>query len=102
MLGAELDRFTAAGGLSAAVRPGAEFTVWATLHGLAVLLVDGLVHTDDERATDLQAERLVRAVPTGLAQEKTPSAGWPALGSAHTRRLAGRQPGSAPTTPGRR
>ncbi|MFJ9867692.1 TetR/AcrR family transcriptional regulator [Streptomyces sp. NPDC101165] len=102
VLGAELDRFAAAGGLSAAARPGAEFTVWAALHGLAVLLVDGLVHTDDERAADLQVERLVRAVLAGLTQEETPSAGWPALRSAHTRRLAGRQPGSEPTTRGKR
>ncbi|MFG2123533.1 TetR-like C-terminal domain-containing protein [Streptomyces sp. NPDC048710] len=102
VLGAELDRFAAAGALPATARPGADFTVWAALHGLAVLLVDGLGHTDDERAADLQAERLVRAVLTGPAQEETPSAGRPALGSAHTRRLAGPQPGRAPATPGRR
>ncbi|NUW35683.1 TetR/AcrR family transcriptional regulator [Nonomuraea sp. SMC257] len=88
---AELDRLVAVGALNAAARPGAEFAVWAAMHGLATLLADGLMTLDGPEAADLQAERLLRAVITGLTQETAPSGGWPAPRSAHTERRAGRQ-----------
>jgi hypothetical protein len=47
--------------------------------GLATLLTDGLIHLDDQRAVDLETERLVRAVLTGLAQETPPSTAWPTV-----------------------
>jgi AcrR family transcriptional regulator len=87
VLTAELDRLVVAGGLPATARPGAEFVVWAAVHGLARLLVDGLIHLDGKRAVDRQAERLLRAVLTGLAHEQAPAADWPAVRSAHTERL---------------
>ncbi|MBW4720384.1 TetR/AcrR family transcriptional regulator [Saccharothrix obliqua] len=69
VLSAELDRLAEAGVLSASARAGAEYVVWAALHGLATLLVDGLVHVDGPRALDREAERLVRTAITGLSHE---------------------------------
>ncbi|CCH31157.1 TetR/AcrR family transcriptional regulator [Actinosynnema sp. NPDC047251] len=82
VLCAELDRLVAAGGLSDAARPGAEFAFWAAVHGLATLLRDGLIRLDGPRAVDREAERLVRAVLTGLAEPSHPSRAR----SAHTER----------------
>ncbi|RBQ20738.1 TetR/AcrR family transcriptional regulator [Spongiactinospora rosea] len=87
VLTAELDRLTGAGGLPAFTRPGAEFVLWAAIHGLAILLADGLVRIDDPVAVDAQTERVVRATLNGLACETTP-ADRPAARSAHTERLA--------------
>jgi AcrR family transcriptional regulator len=88
VLVAELDRLVEAGGLPAAARPGAEFVVWAAVHGLAALLVDGLVQLDGQRAVDREAERVVLAVLTGLAHEPPGAPAWPVVRSAHTERLA--------------
>jgi AcrR family transcriptional regulator len=70
---AELDRLVEAGGLAAAARPGAELVVWAAVHGLAILLIDGLIRLDGPEAAEAEAERLVRAVLTGLAREPEPA-----------------------------
>ncbi|MFG2176863.1 TetR/AcrR family transcriptional regulator [Streptomyces niveus] len=86
VLDAELDRLVEVGGLPAAARPGADFVVWAAVHGLATLLVDGLARLDDPRAVAREAERVVRAVLTGLTHEAVPSRGWPTPHSAHTAR----------------
>ncbi|MEV4992861.1 TetR/AcrR family transcriptional regulator [Streptomyces niveus] len=86
ILDAELDRLVEVGGLPAAARPGADFIVWAAVHGLATLLVDGLARLDDPRAVAREAERVVRAVLTGLMHEAVPSQGWPTPHSAHTER----------------
>jgi AcrR family transcriptional regulator len=90
VLAAELDQLVDAGGLTASARPGAEFVVWAAVHGLATRLIDGLISLDSQRAVDREAERVVRAVLTGLAHETPPSSAWPAPRSAHTERLAKR------------
>ncbi|MFC9746531.1 TetR/AcrR family transcriptional regulator [Streptomyces niveus] len=86
ILDAELDRLVEVGGLPAAARPGADFVVWAAVHGLATLLVDGLARLDAPRAVAREAERVVRAVLTGLMHEAVPSQGWPTPHSAHTER----------------
>ncbi|MEU8999626.1 TetR/AcrR family transcriptional regulator [Streptomyces caniferus] len=88
VLAAELDRLVDAGGLSAAARPGSEFLLWSAIHGLANLLVEGLVRLDDHQAIDLQTERLVRTVLNGLAHEHPAAPAWPQARSAHTERLA--------------
>lgn len=41
LLGSALDGLLAAGAMPAERRPGAEFLVWASMHGMAVLLIDG-------------------------------------------------------------
>ncbi|MFD4700271.1 TetR/AcrR family transcriptional regulator [Streptomyces niveus] len=86
VLDAELDRLVEVGELPAAARPGADFVVWAAVHGLATLLVDGLARLDDPRAVAREAERVVRAVLTGLTHEAVPSQGRPTPHSAHTER----------------
>ncbi|MET4922432.1 TetR/AcrR family transcriptional regulator [Streptomyces sp. PSRA5] len=90
LLDAELDRLVAAGGLPEAARPGADFVVWAAIHGLATLLVDGLARLDERQAVAREAERVVRAVLTGLTREAVPPENWPTVRSAHTERRAER------------
>ncbi|WP_033289027.1 TetR/AcrR family transcriptional regulator [Amycolatopsis jejuensis] len=82
----ELDRLVRAGSLPAAAREGAEFVVWSAIHGLAVLLLDGLAETDGGPALAAQVERVVVAVMTGLAAEGREVA-RPVVHSPHTRRL---------------
>ncbi|WP_344982127.1 TetR-like C-terminal domain-containing protein, partial [Streptosporangium fragile] len=91
VLTAELDRLADAGALPGPAREGAEFVVWAALHGLAVLLADGLVRFDDPHAVGLQTERVVRTTLNGLAQESSHTAGRPSARSSHTERLAARR-----------
>jgi hypothetical protein len=62
----ELDRLVDAGSLTSSARPGADFVVWAAVHRLATLLLDGLVHLDTHRDVDREVERLVRAVVNSL------------------------------------
>lgn len=80
----ELDRLVDEGSLAPEARPGAEFIFWAAVHGLAILLRDGLMRLDNARAVDRQAERVVRAVLSGLAEQSGQS--WPQARSAHTER----------------
>jgi AcrR family transcriptional regulator len=88
VLAAVLDRLVETGALNSRARPGAEFTVWPAVHGLAVLSGDGLIRHRSRRAADLEAERLVRALLTGLNDQATPIANWPAPQTAHTERVA--------------
>jgi AcrR family transcriptional regulator len=88
VLAAEFDRLADVGALPASARPGAEFVFWAAMHGLAVLLVDGLVRLDSPQAIDREAERMFSAVLTGLAAEPPPSPAWPVPRSAHSEALA--------------
>ncbi|GAA2127422.1 TetR/AcrR family transcriptional regulator [Streptomyces synnematoformans] len=90
VIDAELDRLAEAGELSAAARPAAEFAVWAAVHGVATLLTDGLMALDPPQAADLQTERVVQAVLTGLTRETAPPGTWPAARSTHTERRAAR------------
>lgn len=91
VLAAELDRLTDAGALPASARPGAEFVIWAAMHGLAVLLADNLVRLDSPQAIDRQADRVLSAVLTGLAAEPPTSPPWPTPRSAHSEALARQQ-----------
>ncbi|MGW5346815.1 WHG domain-containing protein [Streptomyces sp. HUAS TT3] len=88
VLAAELDRLADAGRLPASARPGAEFAVWSAIHGLTVLLIDGLVH-DSREDVDRQAERLVHATLEGLRMEAAPPGQWPAPHTTHTRQRPG-------------
>jgi AcrR family transcriptional regulator len=66
LLGAALDRFVAAGILPAARRPGAEYLAWSAVHGLALLVTDGPLHSmtaEERRAIE---ERLLDMVEKGL------------------------------------
>ncbi|WP_405661358.1 TetR/AcrR family transcriptional regulator [Streptomyces sp. RK9] len=88
VLDAELDLLVESGHLAPSARPGADFIVWTAVHGLAVLLADGLVTVDDLEAADRQAERTVRTTLTGLHHEATPTPPWPTPHSSHTNRTA--------------
>lgn len=87
VLAEELDRLTASGALPEQARPGADFVIWSAVHGLAVLLVGGLMRLDTPEAVDAEAERVVRTVLTGLAHQEPPAHGWPTPGSDYTGRL---------------
>lgn len=95
VLDAELDRLVEAGALAPSARSGADFVVWAAIHGLATLLADGLAQLDSQQAIAREAERVVRAVLAGLGQETAPSQDWPAVRSTHTERRAERQGGDS-------
>lgn len=100
VLTAELDRLTGTGHLPLGARPGAEFVVWAGIHGLAVLLIDGLVRIDDRQGVERQTERLVLATFNGLAREAAPESDRPMPTTTHTRRLTqSPAPSPAPHAP---
>ncbi|MFI6518773.1 TetR/AcrR family transcriptional regulator [Spirillospora sp. NPDC050679] len=66
LLGAVLDDLVEAGLMPPERRPGAEFLIWSSVHGLAVLLIDGpLRGLPDERA-DEAARLLVAMLERGL------------------------------------
>jgi AcrR family transcriptional regulator len=98
VLAAELDRLADTGALPATARPGAEFVTWAAMHGLAVLLADGLIRLDGPQAIDREAERVLGAVLTGLAAEPPPFPAWPVPRSAHSEALARHQPERDPAS----
>nr|WP_286197861.1 TetR/AcrR family transcriptional regulator [Variovorax boronicumulans] len=65
-LGAALDALVAAGALPPARRPGAEFLAWSTVHGLALLLLDGPLRGLPPAQVDALGERLLDMVERGL------------------------------------
>ncbi len=89
VLVAELNRLVDVGFLTEASRPGADFVVWAAVHGLATLLLDGLIRFDSDNDMDREVERLVLAVLNGLAHEAVPVPAWPTARSTHTDKLEG-------------
>ncbi|MEV0405688.1 TetR/AcrR family transcriptional regulator [Actinoallomurus sp. NPDC050550] len=95
ILAAELDRLVESGDLPAAARPGADFVVWAAVHGLAALLVHGLMRLETPQAVDDQAERVVRSTLIGLARQTPPPLGWPTPRSDYTERVTGAPDGQA-------
>ncbi|WP_326540020.1 TetR-like C-terminal domain-containing protein [Pseudorhodoferax sp.] len=65
-LGHALDLLVAAGLLPAARRPGAEFLAWSTVHGLALLVIDGPLRGLAPEQVDGLAQRLLDMVERGL------------------------------------
>jgi len=65
-LGAALDALVAAGALPPARRPGAEFLAWSTVHGLALLLLDGPLRGLPSAQAEALGERLLDMVERGL------------------------------------
>ncbi|MDB0571445.1 WHG domain-containing protein [Ralstonia solanacearum] len=66
LLGAALDRMTAAGVLPAGRRPGAEYLAWSAVHGLALLIIDGPLRDRPPDQTGAIALRVVEMVENGL------------------------------------
>lgn len=65
-LGAALDALVAAGALPAERRPGAEFLAWSTVHGLALLLLDGPLRGLPPAQVEALGDRLLDMVERGL------------------------------------
>jgi AcrR family transcriptional regulator len=66
LLGSVLDDLVAAGALSKERRPAAEFLAWSSVHGLAMLLIDGPLRALDRKQAHAVIERLLDMVEQGL------------------------------------
>lgn len=66
LLGLALDRMVAAGVLPQERRPGAEFLAWSTVHGFAMLVIDGPMHGFPRAQIDALGRRAVAMVENGL------------------------------------
>jgi AcrR family transcriptional regulator len=67
MLCAALDNLVEVGYLAAEDRPLAEFAAWSTVHGLAVLLIDGPLRAVPKREREAIIDRALSIVERGLA-----------------------------------
>jgi AcrR family transcriptional regulator len=67
LLGTLIDDLVAAADRSADARVDAEYAVWAAVHGLSVLLLDGPLRHLDPGAQDIAVERTFDLVIAGLA-----------------------------------
>ena len=67
LLGAVLDEMVATGTLPAARRPGAEYLAWSSVHGLAMLLIDGPLKRMSPAEREPVVEALLAMVEQGLA-----------------------------------
>lgn len=65
-LNAALDALVAAGALPPERRPGAEFLAWSTVHGMALLALDGPLQGVPQPMLDALAQRLLDMVERGL------------------------------------
>jgi AcrR family transcriptional regulator len=66
LLGMALDRMVEAGVLPAERRTGGEFLAWSTVHGFAMLIIDGPMHGFPRAQKDALAQRLLDMVEKGL------------------------------------
>lgn len=66
MLSAALDDLVATGRMPAQRRPGAEISAWSTVHGLAMLVLDGPLCVIEDQALAVSIERLLDALVAGL------------------------------------
>ena len=65
-LSAALDDLVAAGALPPERRPGAEYLAWSTVHGLALLALDGPLRGSPQQLLDLLGQRLLDMVERGI------------------------------------
>ncbi|MFA3874215.1 TetR/AcrR family transcriptional regulator [Streptomyces sp. MMCC 100] len=68
LLSEALDDLTAAGALPPEHRPGAEYFVWSTVHGMAVLLTDGPLRGITPARAEEAERRAMDAVERGLCR----------------------------------
>ncbi|MGI5164902.1 TetR/AcrR family transcriptional regulator [Spirillospora sp. CA-253888] len=66
LLGAVLDDLVKAGLMPSEHRPGAEFLIWSSVHGLAVLLIDGPLRGLPDEHADEAARLLIDMLERGL------------------------------------
>ena len=67
LLGAVLDEMVAAGALSPAKRPAAEYAAWSSVHGLSLLLIAGPLHAMPDAERERALEAVLAMVENGLA-----------------------------------
>ncbi len=72
-----LDRAVALGVLPAERRPGAEVAAWASVHGLAVLLLDGPLRSVPDGAREALIESVLATVRDGLLLPATEGGAQP-------------------------
>ncbi len=66
MLTAALDEFVACGIMPAKRRPNAEFLAWSSVHGFALLVIDGPLRALPREQVDATTQRVVDMVEAGL------------------------------------
>ena len=66
LLGSALDALQAAGALAPEHRPGAEYLAWSTVHGMALLSIDGPLRHLGEREAEALGQRILDMVERGL------------------------------------
>jgi AcrR family transcriptional regulator len=66
LLSSVLDELVEAGALPQERRPAAEFLAWSSVHGLAMLLIDGPLRALDKKKRHAIVERLLDMVEQGL------------------------------------
>lgn len=66
LLGDALDEMVAAGVMPAARRPQAEFLAWSSVHGLAMLLIDGPLRALPREQADAVTQRVIDMVEAGF------------------------------------
>jgi hypothetical protein len=66
LLGAALDRMMRAGVLPPERRLGAEYLAWSAVHGLSMLVIDGVVPGLDDSQTQQIGQRLLEMVESGI------------------------------------
>ncbi len=65
-LSSALDALVAAGALPPARRPGAEYLAWSTVHGMALLAIDGPLRSTPQQMLDQLSQQLLDMVERGL------------------------------------
>ncbi|OAK60295.1 TetR family transcriptional regulator [Variovorax paradoxus] len=66
LLGKAIDRLVDAGVLDPARRPNAEYLAWSSVHGLALLIIDGPLRAMPPDETHALGQRLIDMVERGL------------------------------------
>jgi len=66
LLSAALDELVAVGALPPERRPGAEFSAWSAVHGLAMLVLEGPLRNLDRDVARAAGARLIEMVDRGL------------------------------------
>lgn len=67
LLATVLDELVEVGFLDPADRPDAEYAAWSTVHGMAALIIDGVLDDLDDAARDKAIHRALAVVMRGLA-----------------------------------
>jgi AcrR family transcriptional regulator len=66
LLAAALDELVASGSMPAERRPQAEFLAWSSVHGFALLLIDGPLRALPREQADVVTQRVIDMVEAGL------------------------------------